>query len=191
MCIFRKIVECERLRDANVENNGNFFVVGRSMNYVIVTLPFFTSFLFVISSNTQQATKALTMQILCLVTLDAFLAPIVVRPILPRLVELEMRIQRHRQELQMLELVLADIQSVVLPTIVFRVNEDVRRIVEDSVGERKAMEKKRKWRPTDTASGKKDSKHAKAAEQRRMKLQYKSDRKSNALRRLPAPFVRR
>lgn len=61
----------------------------------------------------------------------------------------------------------------------------------DSLTERKPKVKKRERRPTGMATGNKATKQAKKAEQRRMKLQYKTDRKSNASRCLPARFVRR
>ncbi|KAH7719513.1 hypothetical protein AAVH_12981 [Aphelenchoides avenae] len=57
--------------------------------------------------------------------------------------------------------------------------------------ERKPKEKKRKWLQAGMATGKKDMKQVNAAEQRRMKLQYKNDRKSNSSRRLFARPMRR
>ncbi|KAH7715579.1 hypothetical protein AAVH_17017 [Aphelenchoides avenae] len=57
--------------------------------------------------------------------------------------------------------------------------------------ERKPKEKKRKLRQAGMATGKKAMKQVNGADKRRMKLQYKSDCKSNSSRRLPARFMRR
>ncbi|KAH7708373.1 hypothetical protein AAVH_24374 [Aphelenchoides avenae] len=64
-------------------------------------------------------------------------------------------------------------------------------VVVDSLAEKKPKEKKRERRAAVMATGMNATKQAKKAEQRRVKLQYKTDRRSKASRRLPARFVRR